>query len=717
MSRKKRKRLRNDQQGKQSRSSSSGYQDRADTQGASEAESQTKPSRPPLSRYKLWLFRLTALVGVPLLGLVLLEGGVRFVGGGYPTGAMLKQELDGQVFYSDNPQFGWRFFPRAIARDLAPFVIPSDKPPNTYRIFVLGGSAAQGVPDAAYGFSRVLQVMLRNAYPGVDFEVVNMAMTAINSHVVYHIARDCADHEPDLFIVYLGNNEVVGPYGVGTVFTGFASNTTVSRLGVHLKQSRAAQLVSAIFEGQDQTLVGWRGMEMFLEKQIRQDDPRLQDVYHNFEKNLHDIARIAQECGARIIFSTVGSNLKDSSPFASLNRPDIAVADRTRCEQLITEGIELQGTGELDTAIERYQVAAKIDPTYAELQFRLGMCYEARGEFDLARECYVKAREFDTLRFRADRRINDIIQGVAQAKAEAGIYFVDAAEDLAANSPHGIPGEELFYEHVHLKFAGNYRLAGSIFEQVREILPESIQAQAADERPPLTLQQCALQLAYTDFDKHQMMKEIVNSYFIKPPFTNQVANERRVNQAVEQLTASRAALTPEVLERCAAQYRRAIDGAGDDPQLRFKYGQLLTKALKDPQSAVQQYRKLTQLLPFSTVGYVSLGNGLAELDDTAGAIASYQQAIRLNPMRYLSHWQLAQAFEELDRLDEAEQQYELVTQLVPTFEAGYNRLSKLLLEQQRFEEAAEICRRGLRYVPNSEQLRINLKSAEAVTDE
>jgi len=38
------------------------------------------------------------------------------------------------------------------------------------------------------------------------------------------IAKDCAHHQADLFILYLGNNEVVGPYGAGTVFTPLSSN-------------------------------------------------------------------------------------------------------------------------------------------------------------------------------------------------------------------------------------------------------------------------------------------------------------------------------------------------------------------------------------------------------------------------------------------------------------------------------------------------------------
>ena len=41
-------------------------------------------------------------------------------------------------------------------------------------------------------------------------------MAAINSHVVLPIAKDAARYEPDLFVVYLGNNEVIGPFSVGS---------------------------------------------------------------------------------------------------------------------------------------------------------------------------------------------------------------------------------------------------------------------------------------------------------------------------------------------------------------------------------------------------------------------------------------------------------------------------------------------------------------------
>ena len=85
-----------------------------------------------------------------------------------------------------------------LARDPHPCTL-SAKPAGTVRIFVLGESAAMGTPDPSFNFGRILGVMLREQYPGMQFEVVNGAMTAINSYVTREIARDCAARQPDLF--------------------------------------------------------------------------------------------------------------------------------------------------------------------------------------------------------------------------------------------------------------------------------------------------------------------------------------------------------------------------------------------------------------------------------------------------------------------------------------------------------------------------------------
>ncbi len=108
---------------------------------------------------------------------------------GYPTGFFLGPEAGGT--YQTNYRFDWRFFPRSLARDPHPCVL-SAKPADSGRIFVLGSSAAMGTPDPAFSVGRILEVMLCEQYLGTQFEVINAAMTAINSHAALEIARDCA---------------------------------------------------------------------------------------------------------------------------------------------------------------------------------------------------------------------------------------------------------------------------------------------------------------------------------------------------------------------------------------------------------------------------------------------------------------------------------------------------------------------------------------------
>jgi len=191
---------------------------------------------------RLWLFRIIALTIFPILLLLLAEFSLRIASYGFSPYAIIKCQVNGRNAYCDNVKFGWRFFPQNIARESEPFIFPAEKPDNTYRIFILGASAAQGTPEPAFNFGRILQKMLEDKYPEVNFEIINTAMTAINSHVVLQIAKDCARYDPDLFIVYLGNNEVTGPYGAGTVYTLPLASLPVIRIVIALKATRLGQL-------------------------------------------------------------------------------------------------------------------------------------------------------------------------------------------------------------------------------------------------------------------------------------------------------------------------------------------------------------------------------------------------------------------------------------------------------------------------------------------
>ena len=158
------------------------------------------------SKRRLRLMRLFAVILVPLFVFGAIELALRLAGYGYDTHYFRQVRIQGQDFYVPNEKFSDRFFPPAIARPVLPLRMPVNKSSNTFRIFLFGESAAQGDPDSTYGFGRYLQVLLRERFPGTGFEVDCVAITAIDSNVILPSARECARHQGDLWLIYMGNN-------------------------------------------------------------------------------------------------------------------------------------------------------------------------------------------------------------------------------------------------------------------------------------------------------------------------------------------------------------------------------------------------------------------------------------------------------------------------------------------------------------------------------
>ncbi len=227
---------------------------------------------PGLSRRKLWCFRFLVAIGVPLALLGTLELVLRLTGFGHPTGFLLASQVGGKKVLTQNNQFGWRFFGAAMARMPEPFCLPEVKGSNTVRVIVFGESAALGDPQPRFGLPRMLQAMLELRYPGTCFEVVNAGIVAINSNVILPIARDCCGANADIWVIYMGNNEVVGPFGAGTVFGQQAPPLPLIRASLALKTTRIGQLIDSLraeVRKPPPDKSEWGGMEMFLNQQVR----------------------------------------------------------------------------------------------------------------------------------------------------------------------------------------------------------------------------------------------------------------------------------------------------------------------------------------------------------------------------------------------------------------------------------------------------------------
>ncbi len=152
-----------------------------------------------------------------------------------------------------NPTFLRRYFP-SFTPKVAPIPFLKEKESNTYRIFVLGGSSAEGFPYNFYNsFSGRMKQKLDLETQGVNFEVINLGITAVNSYVIWDLRKRISDFEPDAIVLYTGHNEYYGSFGVGSKQFQLGENRWIKRLIINLKDFYLYQWLESIMSSSKQS--------------------------------------------------------------------------------------------------------------------------------------------------------------------------------------------------------------------------------------------------------------------------------------------------------------------------------------------------------------------------------------------------------------------------------------------------------------------------------
>ena len=654
-------------------------------------------------------FRLLAAVGIPLVLFLLAEGVLRLAGYGYSPHFFQKRLIRGRPSWTDNQDYGRRFFPPGLVRYPRPFTMPVVKPPDTLRIFVLGESAAMGDPDPKFGLPRMLEVLLRERFPNRQIEVINAAMVAINSHAILPIARDCAQKQGDLWVVYMGNNEIIGPFGSVSVFGARAPPLPLVRAALWVKGTRLGQLLDGALDVArhgDQPLPEWTGMAMMAGLKIRHDAPATARVYRNFERNLAGLLATGARAGVPIVLCTVATNLKDCAPFASLHRPGLSPAELAQWQTAYDAGVALQDQGKPGEAKAAYERAAGIDGEFADLAFRRAECSRLTGEDAEAAALFRLARDNDALQFRADARINGMIRRAAAAFAARRVSLLDAEELLAANSQQGLPGARYFYEHVHFTPEGNYLLARAVAEEAARALSLEAPGQWVSQ------DQCLRLLGFTDRDRREAL-DVIRERIEGPPFTGQVGHAAQLQGLNEQLARYRLAGKPAQVRRDIRQVSELVARHPEDPDLRWNLAGLLD-AGGEAAGAEQQWRALIALQPQAALPRINLAKLLEGLGRQAEAFTLYSEGLRINPEYYPARHALGLLCLQMGSLREAIRHLELAVRQKPRSVETRLALGQALARANRPADAEKQALEILRLDPNNAPARALLNTPPRV---
>ncbi len=654
---------------------------------------------------KQFSFRLITVLLVPILLLLIIESGLRILNVGYPTGFLKKLTIDNKDYFVDNPHFTYQYFPKSLARLPTPFIVPVSKQDKEIRIVILGASAALGDPAPELGFSRILELMLKERHPDYSFKIINAAIVAINSHVVRTIAEDVVDLQPDLFVVFLGNNEVIGPYGPGTAFTEFSRHLFVIRAGGLLRTTRTGQATQSLIDriaGQTDVPRKWGGMGMFLENKLGAHDEALSGVYQHFEINLRDICETARDAEIECLVSTVPSNIRQSAPFYSVHKPDLTAVDLTSWDEHFTKGLEELRSGRVDEARDLLKEAEKIDDHHAELLFHLGRCHLKRGDHATAHQYFEKARDMDALRFRADSEINNIIRRLGAAGKDRGVRLIDAERVFERKAVYSSPGEDLFYEHVHMNFHGNYVLAEAVLPIVEDALLHRVGGAGIVQRSHPREVESGKRLGFTDWKLKEILGEDILLRMRVPPFSNQYDIREVLERWSEKLTALKGA--SDFYRVSKLEYEEALKQAGDDWMLHFDYGKMLMGNSAELEESLLHFERVAELIPNNYHAHIYRGVVLHELNRDEESLAAYERAIEFRPDAPVANLNIGLLMDGKGDHRRAETHWKKSLAIDPTQEALYLRLAKKCLLRGEIDVALEYLRRGTLHLPDSTRI-------------
>ena len=433
---------------------------------------------------------MAAVLLAPVVFFGALEACFRLLGLFQPPRLLEVREHGGREYFTTNPAYGRLFLERADVPAPPPVWTPVDKPPGVRRVVMLGESAAAGYPMTDHHLGRLVQARWRARFPDLPVEVINLSMVAVDSHVLREFARESLALDPDMFVLYAGHNEVIGPFGPAAKFGPAWSSPTAARWALALRRTRIGQAVAssigAVLPSADAS-GGWRGLDEFRGVRVACDDPALTGLRRNTEENLRAITRMALDHGAKVLFCLPATNLEDWPPLAS-------------------EQADAGGVG----AVLASQDAG--DPgsfRSAALVYDAARVRRESGDARRAWPLFRRAADLDLQRFRADSAILAVQENIATGSGP-GVGLVDAGRWLHEMNPRFTSDREFFLEHVHLTMTGRAAVAELIVDGLAALwglAPGAMdEAAAADwwARFPDVERELREDVFFTGYDEHDM---------------------------------------------------------------------------------------------------------------------------------------------------------------------------------------------------------------------
>jgi tetratricopeptide (TPR) repeat protein len=279
-----------------------------------------------------------------------------------------------------------------------------------------------------------MQRRLQNIFPNRVIEIVNLGLTAVNSYTLLDFTDELLQQKPDAVLIYAGHNEYYGALGVASMENG-SIPSWLKKLHLKLIHIRTYQLlqkgIGSIYKLMHPVTKD-EAKETMMERMVgRNLIPYNSKMYSEglmqFSDNMTHVLGKLKEAHVPVIISDLVSNIRDLPPFRSL----------------------------------QYEMYPRADSLFFDAK-RL----EAGHLFNKAKEEYIRAKDYDVIRFRASEDFNKTIEKLADS---LGLYHISLKSLFEKYSPQGIIGNNLMTDHLHPNVDGYFLMAEGFLDALKDL--------------------------------------------------------------------------------------------------------------------------------------------------------------------------------------------------------------------------------------------------------
>jgi tetratricopeptide (TPR) repeat protein len=528
---------------------------------------------------------------------------------------------------------------------------PQTKAPGTYRIFTLGGSTTYGRPyDDKTSFSGWLRELLPMADSSRDWEVINAGGISYASYRVAHLMEELINYQPDIFIIYTGDNEFLEDRTYGQIrdMSPLVKNTVSvlnkTRTWAAMNSAMRSLGLQAQEEEQNRDTLGDR-VDTILDLtvglgQYRRDDALRENILKHYRLSLERMVALARSVDAEVIFVSPASSQNDCTPFKSQHTPGLDPAAQRRSEQMLAQAKDTLRTEDWQKALGILETAAAADPRHAELQYRRGQALLAMGRYEEAKDAFRIASDEDVCPLRALTPMNQILKNVASEERVALVDYVDILErQMQAKKGYPIPGAELFLDHVHPTIEGHKILAVAL---VDEMINHGMVQPGANWNDRAIAKVAAIIEGQIDSETHGQALANLARVLLWAGKLEDAARSARLAQEtagdIRQVAVDSASILSSIyvrqgqLERAMQLLYATLAKAPGAIELHLKLAEnLLEPQFLQLEKAAASFLLVTQQMPSFDRGHSLYGYTMSKRGRLDVAYASLLEALRLNP--------------------------------------------------------------------------------------